>query len=216
MAAGIPGVVTWVPDQIATALSLRNPVDPLLVAQDWDDELLDPNHIDWRAYDIQNPAAVAGPAQISGVLHPDSLTSPIIRAMIEFRPAGPDPVLNFAWIDGPSKSIADAVPVKPADGDWMLLSVPALRINDLPFGTGVDMFFYENRNIEVRRFYFETVSPIGDLNRDGVVDHDDLMVVLHNLGANGPADIEDGDANTDGHVDALDVQEVLRAMPESP
>ncbi|MEM9372045.1 MAG: hypothetical protein AAGA55_00235, partial [Planctomycetota bacterium] len=151
-------------------------------------------------------------AIISGILHPDSLLTDRVRVVIQYKVVGPNPELEFSFENGPSKTIADAVPVKPVEPDWMQLSVTAIRANGGSFGLGVDMFVYENRDIEVRTLYFEDIGPIGDANLDGIVDVNDLQTVIDNLGSPDAVENEEGDVNDDDTVDAIDAQNVIQGM----
>lgn len=52
----------------------------------------------------------------------------------------------------------------------------------------------------------------GDVNLDGVVDQDDVDIVLSNFGTATGADWTDGDMTGDGKVDSTDLAQVLNAI----
>ncbi len=92
----------------------------------------------------------------------------------------------------------------------MRLTVTAVRpVLSQAFGPVVDMFEYENRDIEVRVFKIVDIGKKGDLNMNGVVEIGDLNVVASNMGESGALQPEDGDANADGVVDSLDAEIVI-------
>lgn len=205
VAAGIPGVIFWLDDQLATAMVLRTPVDPLVVAQTWSNNMID-DRFDWNAYQVINPGAINGPASIYGVLHPESLDEVRISATIEYRVTGANPMVEIGFFGKPVYTMADAEDI--GDG-WFRLECFGIRRTPFAFGNGLDEFLYQNRDVEVRMFRFYPAGEIGDVNFDQSVDIDDLTVVVQNQGLGGGVQIRDGDANGDGVIDMFDVQEVV-------
>ncbi len=181
----------------------------MIVAQNWDD--LPDENIDWRLSAYSFPDENNGVSIASGVLHPGSLGADRVRGSIEFRVNGPDPVVDLSFTDGPGVTIANAQLI-PGDGDWQVLKITLIRQNGEAFGTGVDMFEYRTRDVEVRVFRFAEMGPIGDLNGNGNVDGADLGIVTGNMGAQGVLDPEDGDANQDGIVDTNDAIIVIEGI----
>lgn len=150
---------------------------------------------------------------IEGMLHPDSRTAERLRIIIEFKHDGPDPFIEIQLHDGPSRTNADSKPF-PNEPGWRLLELTAIRNGNDPFGVCLDMFTYTVRDVEVRRFQISDIGPLGDLNLDGVVDELDLQITVVNSGLSGDLEVEDGDANADGTVNAADAAIVIQGMPE--
>jgi len=205
----VPYPFIWLPDDVLALVALRAELDPAEVAENWDD--LPGADIDWQCSGYGFPDENEGVSIVDGVLHPDSLAAERVRGSVEFRVTGPDPVVDLSFMDGPAVTIAQAQPI-PGDGDWMVLKITFIRQGGEAFGDGVDMFEYRTRDVEVRVFRFADMGPVGDLNMNGGVEGDDLMIVASNLGAQGHIDPEDGDANQDGAVDSRDAQVVIEGM----
>ncbi len=187
---------------------LRAPIDPDVVAVEWENNV-PLGLIDWNAYQIENPAGINGPAVVRGVLNPVSLDEKRVGFLIEFQITGENPVMSFGFENHQVYTIADATPM--GDG-WVRLNVFAARLDGSAFGNGLDSFEYTGRDIQARKFRFMPAGKIGDVNLDGAVDIDDLLLVANNQGLVGSIGVEDGDANTDGVVDLSDVQVVVEDL----
>ena len=184
-------------------------MSPELLAIDWSNEDAFPIY-DWRFYDLQQPD-FEGATEVYGVLHPDSLLSERLRVVIEFCVIDDHPILEFTWLNMVMFAVEHSKPV-PGEPEWRRMIVSAPRVDGQPFGPGADMFMYRNRGIEVRKFTVEDYGFIGDANLDGLVNMNDLGVVIDHIGVDQYPDATDGDLNADGFVDIFDVFPVIEQM----
>lgn len=159
----------------------------------------------------------SGPFQPDGsirhelVLHPESLETEVVRVIVEYRAAGPNPLLSVVFGLGNPIQPNHSLPV-PLGDNWFLMNLTIARPQaGEPMGNHLDMFVYETDDVEVRRFEVLSVRK-GDVNLDGVVDAQDLQIVQANLFSTGELEIEDGDTDLSGAVDATDAMNVLQSM----
>ncbi len=184
-------------------------MDPVMLSQDWTNNLDFPLY-EWRFYNLVM-SDHAGATEISGVLHPESLSSDRLRAVIEFRIVDEDPVLEFAWGTGNQYNITQSKPIAN-EPHWRRMIISAPRLDAQPFGPGVDVFVYRNRGIAVRRFDIEDYGRVGDANLDGLVDESDFGIIIHNFGMDQNPETTDGDLNADGVVDVLDMYPIIETI----
>jgi hypothetical protein len=147
-----------------------------------------------------------------GALHPSSLTSDRLRAIVEYRVDGNDPLIEVVWGDGVAVPQRSAAPVNLGDG-WFRATFSVVRNPDRSaIGHTLDQFVYRARQVEVRLFEIHDAGPLGDANMNRAVDGNDLGVVAANYGISGDTDFEEGDTNLDRVVDAQDALIVIDAL----
>jgi len=181
-----------------------NPVDPNANQYEYVSE------ITYIAVDVVFLGAIIGPVDITGDMDPEFLLS---TGVLE----GPAPII---LMDEPLETDADD------DGDIDMSADFHMFIN----GKGYGQFDVTNiflgdvyvdtgwpfgwQYVDVDRIYFEgnmTITPIdnpcpSDINGDGMVDVQDILIVIGNWGGSG-----EGDVNGDDVVDVTDLLEVVNA-----
>ncbi|MBM91102.1 MAG: hypothetical protein CMJ35_05755 [Phycisphaerae bacterium] len=207
---GIPYPAVGADDEAIADYALTGTMDTQLLTRYWDNNLQAPSY-DWNF--IEAGVDAQGIVEVQGVVHPDSLNSERIRAIIEFKVDGPNPLIEFQWRTGVLFDLAQSKPIQ-GEPDWRRMNIAAPRLNGQPFGPGADMFIYRNRDVEVRVFDIQDFGPLGDANLDGLVDINDLSVITQNLGNTNATEVTDGDLNADSKVDLYDTLPVLQSIQE--
>jgi len=137
-----------------------------------------------------------------------------MRVTVEAYPIGTQPLVGVGFgVDGmiqPTPSVPILI-----DGTVSRYEFTIVRPADgLPFGTYLDMFQLELRDVIVTRFEVVDLGVKGDLNLDQQVNILDLGIVAQNLNTAGNIGVENGDANLDGVVDGADVTMVIEGILE--
>ncbi len=163
------------------------------------------NYSTLDAQDIQTYACL---------LYPNSLAGDTIRAVVEGKVVGANPVLDVRLGATAQMATTPSVPMALGDG-WCRYEFTIVRpVSGQPMGDYLDMFEYSGRDIEVRLFEVHDLGVKGDVNLNSAVNMDDAAIVLGNYAQSGALQIEDGDTNLDGVVDVQDVSNVFEAMNE--
>lgn len=145
-------------------------------------------------------------------LHPNSLDAEQIRVRVEAKAIGDEPLLGVAFGAAAEVAPSATIPLPLGDG-WYLYTFSLVRATPgEPFGNLLDMFVIDQRDVQIRLFEALDLGPKGDVNLDGVVDANDLAVVLGNMYQAGDLRLEDGDTDLSGTVDQSDLANVLGAM----
>jgi hypothetical protein len=161
------------------------------------------------SWSLGSPFLADGTIRHHLVLHPESLSTDRVRVRVEYRSTGPNPLLSVLFdVDG-SVVPAPSIPVALGDG-WFLRTFTVVReaVGE-PLGNLLDMMIYDSNDIEVRDFDVSDIGAKGDVNLDGGVNILDVQVVLDNMFSDGALNIEDGDTDLNGVVDAADLMTVI-------
>jgi len=146
------------------------------------------------------------------LLHPNSLAGDTLRIEIEARIDGQDPLLQVLFGANADIGMIPTIPM-PLEDDWKLFQFTIARpVSGIAMGNHLDMFTYSARDYEVRTFKVIDLGKKGDVNKDAVVNVQDLIVVSENYAQQGSLNIEDGDTNLDGVVNAEDVLNVINGI----
>lgn len=194
--------------EVIDTLLLRDDADLNLIIADWPDEI----DLTWIITSEIEPGENGGVHELAGLVHPSLLQADRLIVSIEYRVTDDPHLLEFGFSGAPVWSQQNSM-AHPDGNGWRVIKRGLVRSDDEePFGGVADQFLLRMQYVEVRSLRIEDGGPLGDLNFDERIDTRDSTIVLLHFGETGDLSPEQGDANGDGTVDAIDLNEVLLGM----